>query len=122
MEGLKSRQAEKGATEEEQLEALYQKLLREDRTLGRTPKAELMPQLKAMLDRGEGRNLRPEKSTQQRSLSLGLFCNDLIVSDRVERFDKDLKRVHDVAVAEIMRQGRQKERGQAADRVNDLRQ
>jgi len=34
-----------------------------------------------------------------------------------ERFDKDLKQVHDVGVAEIERQGRHEQRGQAEDRA-----
>ena len=119
--GIKSRAGEKAPTEEEQLEALHQRLLKDDPTLGRTPKAELMPRLKTMLERGEGKNLRPEKSTRQRLMSFGLYLNGLIESGQVDRFDKDLKRVHDLGVAEIERQGEQKERGQAADRARDGR-
>jgi len=115
--GIKSREGERPPTEEEQLEALYQRLLKEDRTLGRTPKAALMPRLKAMLVRGDGKNLRPEKSTRQRRMSFGLYFNELIESGQVERFDKDLKRVHDIGSAEISRQSQQKERGRAADRA-----
>ncbi len=106
--GIKSRAGEKLPTEEEQLEALHQKLLKDDPTLGRTPKAALVPRLKAMLARGEGKNLRPEKSTRQRRMSFGLYLNGLIESGQVERFDKDLKKVHDVGVAEIERQSQQK--------------
>ena len=103
--GIKARAGERPPTEEEQLEALYQRLLQDDRTLGRTPKAALMPRLKAMLARGEGKNLRPGKTTRQRRMTFGLYFNDLIESGQVERFDKDLKRVHDVGSAEIVRQG-----------------
>lgn len=49
---IKAHEGERSPTEEEQLEALYQKLLKEDRTLGRTPKSQLRPRLKAMLERG----------------------------------------------------------------------
>jgi len=113
--GIKSREGERPPTEEEQLEALYQKLRNDDPTLGRTPKAALMPRLKAMLARGEGKNLRPENSTRQRVMSFGLYLNGLIESGQVERFDKDLKKVHDLGVGEIGRQGRQAERGRAED-------
>ena len=105
MAGIKARESERPPTREEQLEALYQKLLKEDRTLGRTPRAQLMPRLKAMLERGEGKNLHPEKTTRQRRMTFGLYFNGLIESGQVERFDKDLKRVHDVGSAEIVRQG-----------------
>ncbi len=105
--GIKSREGERPPTEEEQLEALYQKLVKDEPTLGRTPKAELMPRLKSMLERGEGKSLRPEKTTRQRMMTFGLYFNGLIESGQVERFDKDLKRVHDVGSAEIQRQGRQ---------------
>jgi len=110
-----SREGERPPTEEEQLEALYQRLIREDPTLGRTPKAALMPRLKAMLAHGEGKNLRPEKSMRQRRMTFGLYLSGLIESGQVERFDQDLKRVHDVGSPEIVRQSRQKERGQTAD-------
>lgn len=106
--GIKAHEGERSPTEEEQLEALYQKLLKEDRTLGRTPKAQLMPRLKAMLERGEGKTLRPEKSTRQRRMTYGLYFNELIESGQIERFDKDLKRVHDIGSAEILRQGKKK--------------
>ena len=107
--GIKSRAGEQAPSEEEQLEALYQKLLREDRTLGRTPKAELMPRLKEMLKRGEGKNLRPEKGIRERGMTHGLYHNGLIESGQVERFDKDLKRLHDVGYAEMVRQEKQKD-------------
>ena len=115
--GIKAREGERSPTEEEQLEALHQRLVKDDPTLGRTSKAALMPRLKAMLARGEGKNLRPEKSTRQRMMTFGLYLNGLIESGQVERFDKDLKKVHDVGVVEIQRQGQQKERGQAADQA-----
>ncbi|HIN75258.1 MAG TPA: hypothetical protein EYM96_03610 [Rhodospirillales bacterium] len=117
IDSIKSLAGEKAPTEEEQLEALHQRLVKDDPTLGRTPKAALMPRLKAMLARGEGKNLRPEKSTRQRMMTFGLYLNGLIESGQVERFDKDLKKVHDVGVVEIQRQGQQKERGQAADQA-----
>ena len=119
--GIMSREGERPPTEEEQLEALYQKLLKDDPSLGRPPKAAPMPRLKAMLARGEGKNLRPENSTRQRTMSFGLYLNGLIESGQVERFDKDLKRVHDVGAAEIQRQGRPEERGQAADQARGRR-
>ncbi len=116
--GIKSREGERPPTEEEQLEALYQRLLVDDPTLGRTPKAELMPRLKAMLERGEGKNLRPERTNHQRVMTFGRYLSDLIWGTRqVAMDDKDLKKVHDLGVAEIKRQDRQKERGQAADRA-----
>lgn len=114
--GIKSRAGEKAPTEAEQIEALYQRLLKDEPALGRTAKAELMPRLKAMLERGEAKNLRPEKSTRQRVMTFGLYLNGLIESGQVERFDKDLKRVHDLGVAEIGRQGRQDGQGQDGDR------
>jgi len=89
-------------------------LLGENRNLGRTPKAVLMPRLKAMLARGEGKNLRPEKSMRQRRMTLGLYFNELIESGQVERFDKDMKRVYDVGSTEIARQGQQDVPVQAA--------
>ena len=119
--GIMSREGERPPTEEEQLEALHQKLLREDPTLGRTPKAALMPRLKEMLARGEGKNLRPEKSMRQRRMTFGLYLSGLIESGQVERFDQDLSRVHDVGSPEIVRQSRPKERGQAADRARGER-
>ena len=108
--GIKAHEGERSPTEEEQLEALYQKLLKEDRTLGRTPKAQLMPKLQAMLERGEGKTLRPEKSTRQRRMTYGLYFNELIVSGQIKRFDKDLKRVHDIGSAEILRQGKKRDK------------
>lgn len=119
MAGIKSRAGEKARTEEEQLDALYQKLLKDEPALGRTPKAVLMPRLRAMLERGEARNLRTEKIADQRGMTFGLYCNELISSGQVERFDKDLKRLYDVGSVEIPRQNRQTERGQAAGRVPD---
>ena len=74
--GIKARAGERPPTEEEQLAARYQELLQEDRTLGRIPKAALMPRLKAMLARGEGKNLRPGKTTRQRRMTFGLYFND----------------------------------------------
>ena len=64
-----------------------------------------MPRLKAMLERGEGRNLRPEKSTRQQQMSFGMYFNGLIESGQVERFDKDMQKAFDVGDAEIKRQG-----------------
>ena len=120
MAGIKAREGERPPTREEQIEALYQKLIKEDRTLGRTPKARLMARLKEMFERGEGKNLRPEKTTRQRRMTFGLYFNDLIESGQVERFDKDLKRVHDVGSTEILRQGGRRderaERERGADR------
>ncbi len=123
--GLKSRDSEKPLSEKEQLEALYQKLLKDDPTLGRTPKAALMPRLKAMLERGEGKNLRPKKSIRQRMRTFGLYFNGLIESGQVERFDEDMQKAYDVGAAEIARQGRQGKalvsKSQAAWRYLDTR-
>jgi len=76
-----------------------------------------MPRLKAMLERGEGKTLHPGKSTRQRRMTYGLYFNELIESGQIERFDKDLKRGHEVGSAEIVRQGQKKERGQAENRA-----
>ena len=103
--GIQSR-AEEEPTEEQRLEALYQKLLQDEPALGRTPKAELLPRLKAMLERGEGKNLRFELSNRQRVMNFGRYLSDLIWGARqVPADDADLKRVHDLGVAEIRRQG-----------------
>jgi len=116
--GIKSREGERPPTEEEQLEGLYQRMLKNDPTLGRTPKAELMPQLKAMLERGEGQDLRRDDTKEPRFMTFGRYLSDLIYGTRqVAMDDADLKKVHDLGVAEIKRQDRQKERGQAAERA-----
>ena len=73
-----------------------------------------------MLKRGEGKNLRPEKSLRQRGMIFGLYFNELIESGQVERFDKDLKRVHDVGYAEMVRQEKQKDRKGERLRGRDL--
>ena len=87
-----------------------------------------MPRLKAMLDRGEGRNLqRGNKSTRERMHSIGMTFSNLIESGQVERFDEDLKLVFDLGIAEILRQGRQVQgnpgvnrvRGREGDRADD---
>ena len=70
-----------------------------------------MPQLNAMLERGEGKNLRPEDTTRQRMMSFGLYLNELIESGQVKRFDKGLKRLHDRGVAEKKYHGRYQHRG-----------
>lgn len=106
---------DKITTAEEQLQALYQKLLQDDPDLKQTPKEELMPRLKAMLEGGEGKSLSPEKSTNQREMTYGLYFNELIESGQVERSDKDMQKVYDLGVAEIDRQGGGKEQGQAED-------
>jgi len=69
-----------------------------------------MPRLQAMLERGEGKTLRPEKSTRQRRMTYGLYFNELIESGQIKRFDKDLKRVHDIGSAEILRQGKKRDK------------
>ena len=44
-------------------------------------------------------------------MTYGLYFNELIESGQIERFDKDLKRVHDIGSAEILRQGKKKREG-----------
>ena len=117
MAGIKARSGEKAPTEEEQLEALYHKLLKDEPNLGRTPKVDLMPRLKRMLERGEGKNLRPEKTTRQRGMTFGLYFNNLIESGQVERSDKDMQLVFDIGASEISRQ----EEGEREDRVRERR-
>jgi len=51
------------------------------------------------------KDIEPGKSTRQRLMSFGMCFVRLIDSGQVERFDKDMKKVHDVGVAEIERQG-----------------
>ena len=104
IEGFKSLTGEKELTEEEQLEALHQILLKDEPTLGRTPKAELMPQSKGILGRSKGKNLCPEKSPRQRMMTFGLYFNGLIERGQVERFDKDMQKVYDLGEAETKRQ------------------
>ena len=41
-------------------------------------------------------------------MTYGLYFNELIESGQIERFDKDLKRAHDIGSAEILRQGKKK--------------
>ncbi|MDF1845254.1 MAG: hypothetical protein P1U77_27915 [Rubripirellula sp.] len=117
MVGIKAREGEKPLTEEQKIDALYQKLQREDRTLGRTTKEQLMPQLKKMLARGEAEGLRSEKTTRQRGMTFGRFFNNLIESGQVERFDKDMQLVFDIGASEISRQ----EEGEREDRVRERR-
>ena len=44
-------------------------------------------------------------TNHEREVAFGRYCNDLIESGQVERFDADLKKVHDIGVEEIRRQG-----------------
>ena len=44
-------------------------------------------------------------------MTYGLYFNELIESGQIERFDKDLKRVHDIGSAEILRQGKKRDKG-----------
>ena len=43
-------------------------------------------------------------------MTYGLYFNELIESGQIESFDKDLKRVHDVGSAEILRQGKKRDK------------
>ena len=124
MVGIKAREREKPLTEEQKIEALYQKLQREDRTLGRTTKEQLMPQLKKMLARGEAEGLRPEQSQQPRTWTWGLAFNNLIETGQIERNGKDQKLVCDFGCIEILRQSgtqRPTRRGGEDERNRDER-
>jgi hypothetical protein len=115
--GFRARASEKGPSREELLDAAHAKLLEEDPSLGRTPREQLLPRLERIIAEGKVSGAAPKPSADQRSMSFGLFCNDLITSGQVERFDDHLKRAHDVAVSEIIRQGRPRKRD--SDRRRD---
>ena len=112
MVGIKAREGEKPLTDEQKIEALYQKLQREDRTLGRTTKEQLMPQLKKMLARGEAEGLRPEQSQLPRTWKWGLTFLNLIETGQIERSGKDQKLVSDFGCIEILRQSGPQPEGQ----------
>ncbi len=105
MAGLRSREEERTPTEEEQIEALYQQMLEEHPELGRTPMAQLMPQLEVMLAEGRGKNLRPDRSTEARLDTFGRYLSDLIWNlHQFEADDKDLTKIYGIGVGEIRRQ------------------
>jgi len=62
----------------------------------------------------------PEKSTEQRQMTFGMYFRELIGSEQVERFDEDVQKVYELGDAEIVRQGGGTEQGQAEDQAREV--
>ncbi len=90
--GMKARSAEKEPTEEEQLEALYQQMLKDRPGIADIPKERLMPRLKAML---EAQNKKKRGGDERRGRGEG-EGNEL--ADRQKKFR--------VKIGEMVRAGK----------------
>lgn len=102
--GFRARAGEKEASREALLKAAHRKLLAAEPELGRTPREKLMPRLEQMIADGLV-DAGTEPPNHERVMAFGLYCNDLIESGQIERFDPDLQKVYDIANAEMLRQG-----------------